>query len=175
MNLFILTGARQSGKSRALKLLAEQLLLIYPTLKVGGVIEPVRIENNKLSGYDVLVLPHGYKDQLIYNRGEISGPILGRFVLNVQILEKVKNLFPPKEEYDLFILDEFGPLETKKEGWFELLSLASRAKIAIVCCRLSLVEEVKKLFPVQNVLVINTEDEPQKTVEVLLEKLKAYF
>lgn len=175
MSLFILTGARRSGKSSALLLLTEKIRAAYPSLKLGGVIEPTHFENNKFSGYDAFVLPRGYKYRLIYIDGEIDGPKLGRFVFDAQVFERVKSLFSTQEEYDLFILDEFGPLETEKEGWFELLSLASTAKIAIVSCRLSLVDEVKKIFPGGDTLIIKVEEEPRKTAKVLLEKLKAYF
>jgi nucleoside-triphosphatase THEP1 len=139
--LVLWTGKRHSGKTTAATKLARTACA--EGFAVAGLLAPSIYHNGRLIGYDVLDLRNKTRASLAQRKTErftfiADGLKLGRDALSLTAIEST----------DIIIVDEFGPLELRGDGWRRdvdsLLALSDALILLVV--RRELAERVQELY-----------------------------
>jgi nucleoside-triphosphatase THEP1 len=136
--LFLLTGWRGAGKTSLLRKLIETAKQARWT--VCGLLSPARLENGQRTGIYVIDVHSGTR-RLLASRivGELNGPQFGHWTFDSEAFAWGNALLKRAPPCNLFVLDEFGPLEfDRQQGWtasFDLLAKPAACRLAIVVVR----------------------------------------
>jgi len=140
------TGPKHCGKTTSATKLAQ--VARAEGFNVAGLLSPPLYRNSELLGFDVLDLQNGTRAPLA--RRKISQSKARPFTFITDGL-KLGNAALSKENTksaDLIIVDEFGPLEIKGQGWrksVDSLLISSNAVILLVVRR-ELANAVRQLY-----------------------------
>ncbi|MDY0190149.1 MAG: nucleoside-triphosphatase [Desulfuromonas sp.] len=168
--LFILTGARGSGKTAALQMLVAQLQ--QQETKVAGVLSRGLWHAGQRSGFDVVDLGSTKSVPLCRVDTCTTQVCSGRFNFFATGLAFGQQALQPESvaAAELIVVDEIGPLELRGEGWAKQLDilLAQRKCPVVLSVRPSLVSRVIERWELRNVGVWQLE---QVSVGDMLEQL----
>jgi nucleoside-triphosphatase len=144
---FILwTGPKHSGKTTAAGDLARQAR--REGRGVAGLLAPAVHESGRLAGFDAIDLRTGERVSPASRRAESGGCEGLRFTAEGRKLGKAALSVSAAGRADLVIVDEFGPLELRGQGWrkdVDLL-LAGTDSVVLLVVREELVEQVERLY-----------------------------
>ena len=144
--LILWTGPKHSGKTTS----AARLIEIARTegFIVAGILEPSLYDNSELLGFDVLDVQNQKRRPLARRNKDKSTTGFFNFITNGlkfgnAVLSSETNKFA-----DLIIIDEFGPLELKGQGWRRNIDslLSSSNAIILIIVRQELTETFRKLY-----------------------------
>ncbi|MBN2137138.1 MAG: DUF2478 domain-containing protein [Sedimentisphaerales bacterium] len=164
--LVLWTGEKHSGKTTGAGLLVETIR--DGGFAVAGLLAEALYENNKLLGFDAVDLLSGAKAPLA-RRGEGSS-----FEFLADGIQLGKAALGPESATgaEFLIVDEFGPLEIKHQGWrscVDSLIRSSKALVAIVV-RNELVRQVEFIYA--NVPTIQIRADEPSSIETVLSILR---
>ncbi len=107
---FFLKGEPKSGKTTALKEIAQELK--KQGFKVGGFISPEEKKSGSRTAFDVIDLENGKVAKLADING--SGPKVGKYKVDVKSFESLAiPIMKKADKYDVMIIDEIGVMELK--------------------------------------------------------------
>jgi nucleoside-triphosphatase THEP1 len=144
--LVLWTGKKHSGKTTAAAKLARTARAEGFT--VVGLLAPSTYHNGRLIGYDILDLRN--KTQASLAQCKTNGSKTERFTFIADGLKLGKDALRPAatESADIIIVDEFGPLELRGDGWRRdvdsLLALSDALILLVV--RRELADRVQELY-----------------------------
>ena len=151
--IWIITGDKRSGKTTLLRQLVDKL----GSNRVKGIVAPSEERDGNVVGYDAIILPLGRKVRIVSRKG--MGEKVGRFVM----LEKGKRevmrmLSGERENPDLFVFDEFGPLELRGKGLRSIFDeFLKNGEMGVVVVRRSLLSDFIRLI---------RDEKPYRIIEV---------
>ena len=164
-----ITGPPGSGKSPLAKRLAD--FLKEKGLKVCGITCPdVRVKGRRI-GFKVIDLVSGEEAWLA--RVDCEGPRVGRYRLCEGAEELAKRALS-REDCDVYLIDEIGPMELKQKGFREAMLKAIKSGkpfIAVYHVRLSDKEFLSALKRCFNIYL--TKDEREIAYEKALKYLES--
>ncbi len=144
--LILWTGPKHSGKTTSATKLAQ--VARAEGFNVGGLSAPSLYRNSKLLGFDVLNLQNQTRAPLA--RCKISQSKAGPFTFIADGLKLGKAVLSAEatKSADLVIVDEFGPLELKGQGWRRNVDslLASSNAVVLLVVRRELADTVRQVY-----------------------------
>lgn len=147
-NTFILTAPKHSGKTTAAKNLIETIR--KKGLTPAGIIAPSIYKDNKLIGFNILDIKNGKQTLLL----DISDENKRDLVFTEQGMKVGQNALDIAnlKDANIIILDEFGPLEMKHQGWREQFDLIIQKfnRPIVIIVRAELANEVGKIYNVSD-------------------------
>lgn len=144
--LVLWTGKKHSGKTTAAARLAKTARA--EGFVVVGLLAPSTYRNGRLTGYDVLDLRNKNRVSLVHRKTD--GNKTERFTFISDGLKLGRDALSPAatESADIIIVDEFGPLELRGDGWRRdvdsLLALSDALILLVV--RRELADQVQELY-----------------------------
>ncbi len=144
--LVLWTGKKHSGKTPAAAKLARTA--DAEGFAVAGLLAPSTYRNGRLAGYDVLDLRNKTRASLAHRK--TNGNKTERFTFVANGLKLGRDALSPAatESADIIIVDEFGPLELRGDGWRRdvdsLLALSDALVLLVV--RRELADRVQELY-----------------------------
>lgn len=156
--LILWTGPKHSGKTTSAAHLIQ--MARAEGFIVAGILEPSLYDNGELLGFDVLDIKNQKRTPLARRNKDKSttgffnfikdGLKFGNTVLSSEAIEFA----------DLVIIDEFGPLELKGEGWHRNIDslLSSSNAILLIIVRHELKDTFKQLYPDVSCLELEASD-----------------
>ena len=147
--LYILSGAREIGKTTFLKTLLEQAALLK--LDAAGVISPAFFSAGEKKGIDLLEVRSGITKRLANLReSETCGIQTERWAFSSEVLDWGNQVLGNSCPCDLLIVDELGPIELERgQGWQNGIRALSSGnyQTAVVVIRPELVEKAFQIWP----------------------------
>ena len=111
--LTLVTGLRGAGKTRWCMALADRARQLG--LDLRGLISPALMEAGEKVGIDLVDLSSGESRRLAYRKGDAGGDLsTSDWQLVTETLHWGSAILEGIKSFDLFILDEVGPLEFEK-------------------------------------------------------------
>ena len=149
--LIFWTGARHCGKSTSVAKLARAAR--DEGFDVAGVLAASLYRDGELVGFDAIDLRNGKRAPLA--RRKIDGNKIGpfSFIADGLNLGNAALSITQIKSADLIIVDEFGPLELRYDGWrkkVDLLLAAGSPKsrpVILLVVRQELARQVRRLYP----------------------------
>jgi nucleoside-triphosphatase THEP1 len=146
--IIFITGKQGAGKSTFLRELQKRYFA--ENKKVAGIISDAVYDNGERTGYDVTYLSTGE----IYNlcRTDGNGRLkLGNFFFDQKVFDDLNDMMLKSlsDKTDIFILDEIGLLENKKQGWFPIMNLINQGgnmPLLIASVRKNILKDIKLYF-----------------------------
>jgi nucleoside-triphosphatase len=113
--LVLWTGEKHCGKTTTIAKFAKTACA--EGFVVVGLLAPSKYRNGRLTGYDVLDLRN--KTRALLARRKTDGNKTERFTFVADGLKIGRDALSPTatETADIIIVDEFGPLELRGDGW----------------------------------------------------------
>lgn len=142
--LILWTGKRHCGKTTGAAKLAQ--MVSDKGFKIGGLLAPCVYRNGEFIGFDALDLQSKNRAPLARCKAGKAGPF--NFITDGLKLGNAALSTENTKSADLIIVDEFGPLELKGDGWrrnVDSLLVSSDAVILLVV-RKELVDAVRQLY-----------------------------
>jgi nucleoside-triphosphatase len=145
--LILWTGPKHCGKTTSATHLTQMVL--SEGFTVAGILEPSLYNNGELIGFDILDLQSQKRTPLARRNKEKSstgsfdfitdGLKFGHAVLSSEAIKFA----------DLIIIDEFGPLEVKGQGWRRNIDslLSSSNAVLLIIIREELKDTFRQLYP----------------------------
>ena len=144
--LVLWTGRKHSGKTTSTANLAQ--IARDEGFSVAGLLAPSIYLNGRLIGYDVLDLRNKTRASLA--QCKTDGDKTERFTFIADGLKLGRTALSPAatESADLIIVDEFGPLELRGDGWRRDVDslLASCDALILLVVRQELADRVQELY-----------------------------
>jgi nucleoside-triphosphatase THEP1 len=140
------TGEKHCGKTAAAARLAETARA--EGFVVVGLLAPSTYHKGRLTGYDVFDLRKKIRASLAHRK--TNGNKAERFTFFADGLELGREALSPTatKTADIIIVDEFGPLELRGDGWRRevdsLLALSDALILLVVRCELA--DRIKELY-----------------------------
>ena len=119
---FILTGKIHSGKTTLLQKLCAAL--IKENIKINGVFSRAFFIGKEHCGYDGVNIKTGESFPLLRTEGKSGWECVGPYFFVPDGLEKAKKAILDLKGSDITIIDEIGPKELEKKGFWPELSYA---------------------------------------------------
>ncbi len=144
--LVLWTGKKHSGKTTAAAKLAQTARA--EGFAVAGSLAPSTYRNGRLIGYDILDLRNKTRASLAQRKTD--GNKTERFTFVADGLKLGRDALSPAatKSADIIIVDEFGPLELRGDGWRKdvdsLLALSDALILLVV--RRELADRVQELY-----------------------------
>jgi nucleoside-triphosphatase THEP1 len=150
-NLVVLYGPSKIGKTTYLLHLTEYYQSLG--LEVRGILSPAIFHNDKKVGIKVRDIYSGEEHNLAAKRPVQLPQLPDRlgFIFDDEVINWGKKVLKSSLPTEVFIVDEIGPLELKKDkGWKEAIGqiMLQQYKLGIVVLRESLHELVVDQWPV---------------------------
>ncbi len=168
--LVLWTGKKHSGKTTAAAKLAKTARA--GGFAVAGLLAPAVYCNSRLTGYDILDLRNKSRASLVRCKTDRNKTERFTFVADGLKLGRSALSSAATESADIIIVDEFGPLELRGDGWRRdvdsLLALSDALILLVV--RRELTDRVQELYagvPSQILLAIEPE-----SVDKIITRLK---
>jgi nucleoside-triphosphatase THEP1 len=120
--IFIISGSISKGKTTYAKQLIE--ILRNNNLIVGGILSERVMTDHRTTGYDLVNIETGEKEDFLRQNGECGEEKIGRFTICTKGLEMGNKILRSTilTENMIVIIDEVGLLELKNGGWHESVS-----------------------------------------------------
>jgi nucleoside-triphosphatase THEP1 len=120
--IFIITGSLEEGKTTYTKKLID--ILRKNKINVGGIIAERVMTNSLTTGYDIVNIDTGKREEFLRENTEGGAGRIGRFTISANGLAKGKKILRSLIDYDqtLVIIDEVGMLELQDNGWAESIN-----------------------------------------------------
>jgi len=162
------TGPPHSGKTTAIGELVERVR--SAGCSVAGILAPSIWQNGELTGFDIVDLARGQRTSLA-GRGQVGREMTGKFAFNASglALGRAALTSPTAMTADLVVVDEFGPLELKGDGWRTPVDrlVARAAGVLLLVVRSALAESVGALYNIPTKRVIDARRVPAAIDAVL--------
>lgn len=120
--IFIITGSLEEGKTTYTKKLID--ILRKNKIKVGGIIAERVMTGSLTTGYDIVNIETGKKEEFLRQNGEGGAGRIGRFTINANGLAEGKEILRSviDHHHTLVIIDEIGMLELQNNGWADSIN-----------------------------------------------------
>lgn len=120
-DVVIITGDRQQGKTTFVKQLITELKM--QGVEVAGFLAPGVHEAGDRVGFDLMNIRNGEMTQLCRNSG-VEGVKFSRFIFSIEGIAKGDEILLPENIVDsqLVVIDEIGPMELKRQGWWKAVT-----------------------------------------------------
>lgn len=157
----IITGEINSGKTTTMK-------RIYNESQRGdGFICQKSYCDSIFTGYDLIRLSDGFTLAFIRLKGEYNSHMqtifsTGKYIFLKESFNRVLELIEDMMDsgIDPIYIDELGPLELKKECFYQtILDIKSRGFSLVTCVRHNSLEAIIKLFNFQEPLILDVNEE----------------
>ncbi len=156
INVFIVTGERNKGKSSYLSRL--YIFLKDYKLKIGGFISPGKLSESGNKDFVLQLLNEKSIMHLASREYHRAYEQFGAFFFNQEAIKKGDSIIESelKKKYDVFILDEIGPMELSGKVWHDTLRriLAMHTGILIISVRKEMLKKVIEYFGLKEATVI---------------------
>ena len=144
--LILWTGPRHCGKTTSVTALTQAVR--DKGFKVAGILAPPLYRNSELLGFDVLDLRNQTRAPLARRKISESKAEPFTFIDDGLKLGNAALSEENTKSADLIIVDEFGPLELKGQGWRRKVDslLASSNAVILLVVRRELTDAVRQLY-----------------------------
>ena len=144
---WLLTGERNTGKTRALELLLAWLSKKRPELELSGLISPGVFQGLEKIAIDVVDLRTDERRRLADPKsGAQQGLSTKRWFFHSDVISWGNRALLAKDTCDLFMIDELGPLELERGDGFQIaLQMMDQAafRLGIAVVRPTLLHQAK--------------------------------
>ena len=158
VNLLLLTGARESGKTSLLVKVLEKCR--EGGINAAGVISPAVFNNGIKTGIDLLDVRSGERRRLAeLRKADSSGIMTTRWVFDTHTLDWGNQILRSAIPCDLLLIDELGPIELEKGIGLQIGITAINSgdyKAAVVVVRPELIQKALQLWPGSEVFNIES-------------------
>ncbi|KAA0001392.1 MAG: NTPase [Thermoplasmata archaeon] len=163
MNIFI-TGSPGCGKSTLIKKLMERA----EGRKIAGIITPEIRKTGKRWGFKIIDIVTGSEE--ILSSVEIKPPVVGRYGVNINGMERIIDLFlESAEDAEYIFIDEIGPMELHSSKFREVIArMLNSDKSVIATLHRSLVGRYES----RGKIVYLTKENFDHVLEEVVESLK---
>jgi len=161
--IFIVTGEVGSGKTGCIKNLIENIQ--DKKFSVSGVYSSRIMENDIITGYDVVNISTNKSAKFLRKEGDLSQQKIGRFYIFNEGL-KAGNEELQNSNAQIKIVDEIGRLELSEKGWFnsvEQIVEKSECHLILVV-RNKFVNQIIEKFKLQPELILDISEENCETI-----------
>ena len=177
--LFLLTGPINSGKSSAVAQIAQRLR--EEKIAIGGIVSLPILQSGIKIGFDALCLSTRKTANLARFKTLVRNPTLADIAIGQWIIfvEGIKFCNQQIEETlqnnpQIIIIDEIGPIELQGKGFRPVLDkiLLGQEKLPfhlLLVVRISLVEEVRRLYSNRDFTIFNLQE---NLADVILKKIR---
>ncbi len=164
---FFITGMPKAGKTTILHRIVHEL--IKHGVHVGGFITPDEKIHGTRTGFYVMDLESGRIDALANTKAD--GPKVGKYHVDIKSFEDI-SLSSMKKigKYDIYIIDEIGPMELKSKKFAQMLDDALESTVPVVA---SLSAEFIETYSAQGEVLEIRESNREVEYEELMNKIKA--
>jgi nucleoside-triphosphatase THEP1 len=152
---YIITGAREEGKTTWVKKLAAELC--QNKIKATGIISERIIEESTTTGYDIIDLENGARHSFLRTSGQ-GEPGIGKFTIIENGLAEGRKILhnAASGKAGIVIIDEVGKLELKREGWSGSIDeLIGKPVNLLLVVRDEFVDEVKSRWNLSEAVTFN--------------------
>jgi nucleoside-triphosphatase THEP1 len=177
--LFLLTGPINSGKSSAVAQIAQRLR--EEKIAIGGIVSMPIIQSGIKIGFDALCLSTQKTKLLARLKALVRNPTLADLAIGQWIIfddglkfcnQQIEEAIQKKPQ--IIIIDELGPIELQGKGFRPVLDklLLGEQKLPfhlLLVVRISLVEEIKRLYPNREFTLFNLQE---NLADVILKKIR---
>ena len=157
MKMFIITGSLEEGKTTYTKKLID--ILRKNKIKVGGIIAERVMTGSMTTGYDIVNIETGKKEEFLRQNGEGGAGRIGKLTINANGLAEGKKILKSVIDHDqtLVIIDEVGMLELQNNGWSENINelLLKSSDSILMIVRDIYVKDVIKKWNLKEVVIFN--------------------
>lgn len=155
--VFIVTGSIRGGKTTfAIKLID---LLRSKSIKVGGILSERVTDGNLTTGYDLVNIETGGKEEFLRQEMGTGNEKIGRFRISEKGLAEGRKILRSmvNQGRDLVIIDEVGMLELQDKGWAECIDelLLKSSNNILFTVRDIYVEDVKRKWNLAEAVIFN--------------------
>lgn len=164
----LLTGLPGSGKTTLCRKIVQNL----KSKKIGGILSEEIREGGERKGFKIIDLKTG-AEGILAHVAQKEGPRVGKYKVNLHDIEKFSKSL--KEDCDLMIIDEIGPMELMSENFISAVKEvfeSGREVIATIHHKTghNLVQELKSR---KDVLIFEiNQGNRGKVLEEILKKFK---
>jgi nucleoside-triphosphatase THEP1 len=149
--IYILTGNVHTGKTTLLNAVCRELK--SKGVRLNGLLSFSIYSGDRIQGYDGYDLAAESVFPLARIRTESEYLRIGRFIFLPEGQEKSRAALLRPGEFDLTVVDEVGPLELKREGyWQAVMELLRRRRDLLLVIRKPLLQEFTKFLPLPDVI-----------------------
>ncbi len=117
--IVIVSGKKNSGKTAYLQEIRQRAQ--KRGWQVGGFLSEAKLQNNVKTQYRLLNLQTEEQRILAWRKSDSSALATGRFAFDPTVFAWGNRFVRQQLHFPVIILDEFGPLEMRGKGWFDLL------------------------------------------------------
>jgi nucleoside-triphosphatase THEP1 len=155
---FIVTGEVGSGKTGCIKNLIENIQ--DKKFSVSGVYSSRIMENDIITGYDVVNISTNKSAKFLRKEGDLSQQKIGRFYIFNDGLN-AGNVELQNSYSQITIVDEIGKLELSKNGWYKSVKqlIKNSNSHLILTVRDKFVNQIIEKFGIKPVFVLNVSNE----------------
>jgi nucleoside-triphosphatase THEP1 len=143
--VFIITGSIRGGKTTFVEMLIE--LFRSNNIKVGGILSKRVSDGSVTTGYDIVNIETGQKEEFLRENGKSGIGTIGRFIICSKGLAEGKKIINSLINHPnkLVIIDEVGLLEIQNNGWSNCIDdlLGKSSNHILMTVRDIYVDEVK--------------------------------
>lgn len=169
-NIFIVTGDLHQGKTTFVQQVVE--LLDVHKSGVAGFFSLGEMLNGNRSGFVLHDISSATNITLCSEQFHESWKLFRRFFFNPDALAAGNRMLVAgaNEEKRILVVDEIGPMELGKDGWYVGVSHMQKhfKGIQILVVRRKLIDEVVAFFQLNNPFIVDIEKHnPQEFVELL--------
>lgn len=159
-SIFLITGNIQEGKTSYLIELVKELN--KRGLAVGGFLAPGSFESGKRSGFKLRNIISGVEMPMASIKETASWIKFRRFWFNPDAFLQGREWINAslKEEPDVIVLDEVGPMELEGGGWSEMLGFLRNSSVPVQLwsVREQLIGEVRQRWGISSSQVIRIDE-----------------
>jgi len=175
MKTFLITGNRAEGKTSFIELLVD--LISRNNIDATGFISRGRLKKDGSKDFYLQSLTGGREIILATKRPKADFKDYNYFYFNENALEIGESIINHslKNKSPVIVLDEIGPVEFQKKGWYKALQriTESHKGILILSTRRRLVNRVPDFFRLKDYQIIDIrKTSPEKTAEVIISSLQ---
>ncbi len=158
MNLFILTGEVNEGKTTVLKSLIKELK--QEEISAGGILSLKHYDDERFDGYDLLDIANDNEYPLCRINAKQGSIKQGRYYFDKEITDLGnKIILDAFKKSDVIFIDEVGPLELSGKGWAPALDVLTGTKATMVwVVRKGIVNKVIRRWGIVDYTLINVHD-----------------
>jgi len=142
--IFLITGAVGEGKTTFTKNLID--IFRKNNITVGGILSQRVMTDSQTTGYDLVNIENGEKENFLRQNSECGNEKIGRFTICTNGLEtgnKILNSINLSEN-GIVIIDEVGLLELRNKGWYDSVNrlLEKSLNHVLIIVRNTYIEDV---------------------------------
>ena len=164
---FFITGLPKAGKTTLLRTLIKDLKA--RGFYVGGFLSPEEKHSGKRTGFLVQDIETGKTDSLASL--DRDGPKVSKYHVDIGAFETIAMISLSEfKKYDVIIIDEIGPMETKSSVFLDALDEIFSASIPLIA---SLHEDMVDNYAAQGKVFEIDDSNRQQVYDDLLEEIKS--